>query len=172
VANAFNPSTWEAEAGEFLWSRPDLHSELQAGLVYIVKACPKRKIKLNSSMAVATIQAPNSHIWLLVTILDWSATVCYYKDNKFQCTETSVRVHRLLVTEKWAPPNFLQGSLLLRTGNLQLSCPVHEAQWLWPLATTLMENNTDPHWLTRGPPLKAIGFNKTQELSYKLEDRK
>ena len=29
VANAFNPSTWEAEAGGFLSSRPGLQSEFQ-----------------------------------------------------------------------------------------------------------------------------------------------
>jgi hypothetical protein len=47
VAHAFNPSTWEAEAGGFLSSRPAwLQSEFQDSQSYTEKPClekPKKK---------------------------------------------------------------------------------------------------------------------------------
>jgi hypothetical protein len=50
VAHAFNPSTWEAEAGGFLSSRPasGLQSEFQDSQGYTEKPClekPKKKKK-------------------------------------------------------------------------------------------------------------------------------
>jgi hypothetical protein len=43
VADAFNPSTWEAEAGGFLSSRPAcLQSEFQDSQDYTEKPCLKR----------------------------------------------------------------------------------------------------------------------------------
>jgi hypothetical protein len=44
VAHAFNPSTWEAEAGGFLSLRPDgLQSEFQDSQGYTEKPCLKNK---------------------------------------------------------------------------------------------------------------------------------
>jgi hypothetical protein len=46
VAHAFNPSTWEAEAGGFLSLRPGLQSEFQESQSYTEKPClekPKKK---------------------------------------------------------------------------------------------------------------------------------
>jgi hypothetical protein len=43
VAHAFNPSTWEAEAGVFLSPRqPGLQSEFQEGQGYTEKPCLKK----------------------------------------------------------------------------------------------------------------------------------
>jgi hypothetical protein len=49
VAHAFNPSTWEAEAGRCpgVWSQPGLHSRFQAIWDYIVRACLKETNKWN-----------------------------------------------------------------------------------------------------------------------------
>jgi hypothetical protein len=44
VAHAFNPSTWEAEAGGFL-GQPDLQSEFQDSQGYTEKPCLKKKKK-------------------------------------------------------------------------------------------------------------------------------
>jgi hypothetical protein len=52
VVHAFNPSTWEAEAGRFLSSvrgQPGLQSEFQDSQGYTEKPCPK---KANSDKAV------------------------------------------------------------------------------------------------------------------------
>jgi hypothetical protein len=47
VAHAFNPSTWEAEAGGFLSSRPaGLQSEFQDSQRYTEKPCPEKPKKL------------------------------------------------------------------------------------------------------------------------------
>jgi hypothetical protein len=44
VAHAFNPSTWEAEAGEFLSSKPPgLQSEFQDSRGYAEKPCLENK---------------------------------------------------------------------------------------------------------------------------------
>ena len=44
VAYAFDPSTWEAEAGRFLSSRPaGLQSEFQDSKGYTEKPCLKKK---------------------------------------------------------------------------------------------------------------------------------
>jgi hypothetical protein len=47
VVHAFNPSTWEAEAGGFLSSRPawttDLQSEFQDSQGYTKKPCLKKQ---------------------------------------------------------------------------------------------------------------------------------
>jgi hypothetical protein len=43
VAHAFNPSTWEAEAGRFLSSKPGLQSEFQDSQGYTEKPCLKTK---------------------------------------------------------------------------------------------------------------------------------
>jgi hypothetical protein len=43
VALAFNPSTWEAEAGRFLSSRPQ--SEFQGSKGYTEKTCLEKKKK-------------------------------------------------------------------------------------------------------------------------------
>jgi hypothetical protein len=46
VAHTFHPSTWEAEAGGFLSSRPGLQSEFQDSQGYTEKPCLKKtKIK-------------------------------------------------------------------------------------------------------------------------------
>jgi hypothetical protein len=46
VAHAFNPSSWEAEAGRFLSSRPAwLQSEFQDSQGYTEKPCLKKKTK-------------------------------------------------------------------------------------------------------------------------------
>ena len=48
VAHAFNPSTWEAEAGGFLCSRPAWSTEFQDSQGYAEKPClekPKKKKK-------------------------------------------------------------------------------------------------------------------------------
>jgi hypothetical protein len=46
VGHAFNPSTWEAEAGRFLSSRPaDLQSEFQDSQDYTEKPCLKKPKK-------------------------------------------------------------------------------------------------------------------------------
>jgi hypothetical protein len=43
AAHAFNPSTWEAEAGGFLsWSQPGLQSEFQDSQDYTEKPCLKK----------------------------------------------------------------------------------------------------------------------------------
>jgi hypothetical protein len=50
VALAFNPSTWEAEAGRFLSSvrgQPGLQSEFQDSQSYTEKPCLKNKTKQN-----------------------------------------------------------------------------------------------------------------------------
>jgi hypothetical protein len=39
VAHAFDPSTWEAEAGRFLSSSPGLQSEFQESQGYTEKPC-------------------------------------------------------------------------------------------------------------------------------------
>jgi hypothetical protein len=44
VAHAFNPSTWEAEAGGFL-SQPGLQSEFQDSQGYTGKLCLKKEKK-------------------------------------------------------------------------------------------------------------------------------
>ena len=46
MAHAFNPSTWEAEAGGFLSSRPAWSTEFQDSQGYTEKPClekPKKK---------------------------------------------------------------------------------------------------------------------------------
>jgi hypothetical protein len=45
VAHAFNPSTWEAEAGEFLSLRPAWSTEFQERQDYTEKPCLKKKRK-------------------------------------------------------------------------------------------------------------------------------
>jgi hypothetical protein len=42
VAHAFNPSTWEAEAGRFLSSRPAWSTEFQDSQGYTEKPCLKK----------------------------------------------------------------------------------------------------------------------------------
>jgi hypothetical protein len=52
VAQAFNPSTWEAEAGGFLSSRPAWSTEFQVSQGYTEKPClkkPKRIKKKENS---------------------------------------------------------------------------------------------------------------------------
>jgi hypothetical protein len=63
VANAFNPNTWEAEAGEFLSLRqPGLQSEFQDSQSYTEKPCiktnkqtNKQTTKQNIEMAIGSI---------------------------------------------------------------------------------------------------------------------
>ena len=45
VAHAFSPSTWEAEAGGFLSSRPAWSTEFQDSHGYTEKPCLEKKIK-------------------------------------------------------------------------------------------------------------------------------
>jgi hypothetical protein len=46
MVHAFNPSTWEAEAGGFwVWGQPGLQSEFQDSQGYTVKPCPEKKQK-------------------------------------------------------------------------------------------------------------------------------
>jgi hypothetical protein len=47
VMQAFNASSWEAEAGGFLWvwGQPALQREFQDSLSYLEKPCLKTKIK-------------------------------------------------------------------------------------------------------------------------------
>ena len=45
VAHAFNPSTWEAEEGGFLSSRPAWSTEFQGGQSYKEKPCLKTNKK-------------------------------------------------------------------------------------------------------------------------------
>jgi hypothetical protein len=59
VVHAFNPSTWEAEAGRFflIWGQPGLQSKLQDSQGYTEKPCleknkqknPKNKTKKNQN---------------------------------------------------------------------------------------------------------------------------
>jgi hypothetical protein len=49
VAHAFNPSTWEAEAGGFLNSRPTWSTEFQDSQGYIEKPCLE-KTKTNKKI--------------------------------------------------------------------------------------------------------------------------
>jgi hypothetical protein len=82
VAHAFNPSTWEAEAGGFLSSRPAcLQSEFQDSQGYTEKPClekpkkkKKKKKKINSPVSLWPIQVLNSHTLLVATILENVAT--------------------------------------------------------------------------------------------------
>jgi hypothetical protein len=69
VVHAFNPSTWEAEAGGFLsWGQPGLQSEFQDSQDYTVKPClkkPKKKKKKDqpeprASWSGSTREAPDS----------------------------------------------------------------------------------------------------------------
>jgi hypothetical protein len=39
VVYAFNPSTWEPEAGLWIWGHPDLQSKFQNSQIYIVRPC-------------------------------------------------------------------------------------------------------------------------------------
>jgi hypothetical protein len=72
VAHAFNLSTWEAEAGGFLSSRPGLQSEFQDSPGYTEKPClekpkpkPKKtKIKTEGDLCIS--------IWM--SLLDWGVT--------------------------------------------------------------------------------------------------
>jgi hypothetical protein len=52
VAHAFNPSTWEAEGGDF-WVRgqPGLQSEFQDSQDYTEKPCLKNKNKNKNEVA-------------------------------------------------------------------------------------------------------------------------
>jgi hypothetical protein len=43
VAHAFNPSTWEAQAGGFLSFQPGLQSEFQNSQVYTEKPCLEKQ---------------------------------------------------------------------------------------------------------------------------------
>ena len=55
VAHPFNPSTWEAEAGGFLSSRPaGLQSEFQDSQRYTEKPCLEKpkKLKIKSDLAL------------------------------------------------------------------------------------------------------------------------
>jgi hypothetical protein len=45
VVHAFNPSTWEAEAGRFLGGRTGLQNEFQDSLGYTEKPCLKKSKK-------------------------------------------------------------------------------------------------------------------------------
>jgi hypothetical protein len=56
VANAFNPSIWEAEAGGFLSSRPDWSTELVPGQPGLYKETLSRKTKQNKTKQNKTKQ--------------------------------------------------------------------------------------------------------------------
>jgi hypothetical protein len=65
VAHAFNPSTWEAEAGGFLSSRPGLQSEFQDSQGYTEKPCLEKqnKTKQNKKQTTTT-KKTHSHCTL------------------------------------------------------------------------------------------------------------
>jgi hypothetical protein len=77
VAHAFNPSTWEAEAGGFLSSRPAwfLQSEFQDSQGYTEKPCLKKQKQTNKQKKQANKQTKKipkyvllylvSSIWIL-----------------------------------------------------------------------------------------------------------
>jgi hypothetical protein len=55
VAHAFNPSTWEAEAGRFLSSRPaGLQSEFQDSHGFTEKPCLKKNHKITTTTTTTT----------------------------------------------------------------------------------------------------------------------
>lgn len=60
IAHAFNPSTWEAEAGIFLcvWVQPDLHVKIQDNWDCIEKPCFK-----NTYIYIYTISLIYVNIW-------------------------------------------------------------------------------------------------------------
>jgi hypothetical protein len=60
VAHTFNPSTWGAEAGGFLSSRPGLHSEFQDTQGYTENPVLKNKQTKKKSMVA---HACNPNIW-------------------------------------------------------------------------------------------------------------
>lgn len=43
VAQAFNPSNWEAKAVRFLWDQPGLHCEFQDSQGYVKRLSQKTK---------------------------------------------------------------------------------------------------------------------------------
>jgi hypothetical protein len=59
VAHAFNSSTWEAEAGEFLSSRLDPQSEFQDSQGYTEKPCFEKQNKTNKQTKKVRIKFYN-----------------------------------------------------------------------------------------------------------------
>jgi hypothetical protein len=63
VAHAFNPSTWEAEAGRFLSLRPTWSTEFQDSQGYTEKPCLKKKKKKKeqiTTMVITMVEVLNS----------------------------------------------------------------------------------------------------------------
>jgi hypothetical protein len=57
VAHAFNPSTWEAEAGGFLSLRPAcLQSEFQDSQYYTEKPCLEKQNKTNKQKRIIGVK--------------------------------------------------------------------------------------------------------------------
>jgi hypothetical protein len=53
VAHAFDPSTWEAEAGRFLSSRPAWSTEFQDSQGYTEKPCLEKKNKTATLLLIS-----------------------------------------------------------------------------------------------------------------------
>ena len=71
AAHAFNPSTWEAETGRFLSSRPAWSTEWVPGQLGLHKETLSRKTKKKKKNTIEMISRINCQGWAMTTV--WNA---------------------------------------------------------------------------------------------------
>ena len=88
MVHAFNPNTYEAEVGGFLWVRgqPGLHSKFQNSQDYIEKPCLK-KLNNSNDNDYNDDNDNDTHLELIVRYLI-SFTYIVFKFNFCFCHET------------------------------------------------------------------------------------